>query len=112
MFDHITNYSALRFDIDMKTNHNFQAFNTDEGPLCWTMRIVGLTLTLASVIFLTQEIFTSTAAMLFFGFSAGLGVVTVITSWVPGPDKQTLQESPVYNRVRNTNQVPQQYRNQ
>jgi uncharacterized membrane protein HdeD (DUF308 family) len=67
----------------------------DDMSLRWTMRIIGLVLAVCAIVFLQQDIFTSQVSTWFFGLCAGLGVITLISSWLPGPEKVQLQENPV-----------------
>ncbi len=55
----------------------------DDSMLTWTMRIVGFALAVMSIVFLTNDIVHGANATLFFSISAGLGVVTLILSWMP-----------------------------
>lgn len=60
--------------------------------LCWTMRVVGIVLAITAIAFMTQDIFTSDLSMWFFGLCIGLGVITTITSWMPGPVRARLHD--------------------
>ncbi len=55
----------------------------DDAMLTWTMRIVGFSLAVLSIIFLTRDIVHGANATFFFSISAGLGVITLILSWMP-----------------------------
>lgn len=58
-------------------------WRNEERVLGWTMRIVGFLLAAISLVFLTQDIFHGSSASYFFAISAGLGLITLITSWLP-----------------------------
>ena len=67
-------------------------WNRDDRVLLWTMRIVGCSLAMLSLIFLTHDIVQGSTATYFFSISAGLGIVTLITSWLPGAEAARLTQ--------------------
>lgn len=77
----------------MKSHSSLRRPAQDQ-TLRWTMRAVGLVLTISAIVFMNQDIFTSDASTWFFGLCIGLGIITAITSWIPDA-KVHLQEEPV-----------------
>lgn len=84
----------------MKTKNQLQPAQGQDAALRWTMRIMGLLLSVTGVVFLQQDIFTSQISTWFFGICAGLGAITVVTSWLPGPERTQLQENPIIRPVQ------------
>lgn len=68
-------------------------WNGEDRVLGWTMRIVGFALAVMSLVFLTQDIVQGSNATYFFSISAGLGIITLITSWMPGGREQGFHRS-------------------
>lgn len=79
----------------MTREHDTAEAGRHERVLGWTMRIVGFALAGLSLLFLTQDIFQGPNATYFFAISAGLGILTLITSWMPRPHEPELQRSSV-----------------
>lgn len=77
----------------MAREHDMVEGSRHERVLGWTMRIVGFALAGLSLLFLTQDIFQGPNATYFFAISAGLGILTLITSWMPRPHEPELQRS-------------------
>lgn len=73
---------------------------SDDQVLLWTMRVLGAILTTFSLFLLSQDIFTSAVALWFFGTSAGLGITTTVTSFIPLTRKRIpLKPSPITSKV-------------
>ncbi len=73
-----------------------------EDGLIWIMRFMGAVLAAVSAYMLTSDIFYGPLSTGFFGLSAGLGVVLIVTSLLPVQDSKVLQESalPLESRKR------------
>lgn len=84
----------------METETQVQQAQGQDAALRWTMRVIGLVLSITAVIFLQQDIFTSQISTWFFGICAGLGAITLVTSWLPGPERPRLQENPIIRPIQ------------
>ena len=71
-----------------------------DQALRWTMRLIGGLLLLSCAFFMTHEIFQGSSLTWFFRAGAGLGLVTLISSWLPAPKQAQLQEHPVITSPR------------
>lgn len=52
-----------------------------DRSLCIAMRLIGAFLTLGALFLLTHNYFHTPASMGFLGVSAGLGAITLLSSW-------------------------------
>ena len=83
----------------MKTGERLQQEEQD-ATLRLKMRVIGILLATASIVFMQQDIFTGTLSIWFFGTCTGLGVITVISSWLPGPEQVRIPEKAVAQPVQ------------
>lgn len=67
----------------MNLDNRHDITSRDDRMLEWTMRTVGFALAALSLVFLTQDIVQGANATYFFSISAGLGIITLIMSWMP-----------------------------
>ncbi len=86
----------------MNTKNESAYKSTDDQTLRWSMRLLGIIVALGSIVLLTHDIFQSTMAISFLGASAGVGLITLVASWMPDHEKESLKESVVMQSRSNS----------